>query len=283
MWRTYKALVTLMLAVAAGTAPAAAQSMQRQQSGPPIKELRIAVVDPATNREVALLESGDALQIRVGEELRLEMVNPDEARRGAAFHVPASFELRYANTGLQLLRPDPQRGTVVVRARELPAGTRGPEIEWRIAQSVKVAGENLRWGHLNVEPAQGQVVPAPGSWQSAADRAVDALYRGILLREADEGARGYRDRIAREGYSGVARVAREIAESRESEIDVYAKGSCNQQRLLALYQHLLGVDANRIDQRRFREQVQRLERGDVAGVVDELVQTREFASRFGLS
>jgi hypothetical protein len=270
-----------MLAVAAAAAPAAAQTMQRSQGSPPIKELRIAVVDPSSGREVALLGRGDALQIRVGDELRLEMVDPGEARRSSAFHVPASFELRYANTGLQLLRPDPARGTVVVRARELPTSDRGPEIEWRIAQNVKVAGENLRWGHLNVEPLQA--APAPGSGQSAAERAVDALYRGILLREADEGAAGYRDRIAREGHSGAARVAHEIAESRESEVEVYAKGSCNQQRLLALYQHLLGVDANRVDQRRFREQLQRMERGDVAGVVDELVQTREFASRFGLS
>ena len=123
------------------------------------------------------------------------------------------------------------------------------------------------------------VILRPGE----ADRVIAGLYQGILLRAPDNGAVGFRDRIAREGRAGAVRVAREIAESRESEIGVYEKGSCNQARLLALYEHLLGIDSSRVDQRRWREQLQRMERGDIAGVVDEMVQSREFAARFGLS
>jgi len=102
------------------------------------------------------------------------------------------------------------------------------------------------------------------------------------VRDPDPSAASRREDIARNGYSALLRQAREIAESRESEIDLYQKGICNQQRLLALYEHLLGRKAPQIDQRLWRAQLQHLERGDIAEVVNELVTSREFQDRFGL-
>ena len=278
MSKSYKALYSLILAAVVTAVPAAGQMMPASGT---VQQVAISVVDPATGREVDLIERGEDLQIRLGDEVRLQLVDPSAAQR--ARNLPGTFELVRGNTGLELLRVDTGTGTALLRARaDRPGNSRRAEIGWRLRDNVRTAGENLRWGQLQVEvlegAAQDDVV-----WQAAADRAINALYHGILLRAPDTGAVGYRDRIAREGYSGAVRVAREIAASQESEVGVYEKGACNQARLLALYEHLLGVDGNRIDQRRWREQLQRLERGDVAGVVDELVQTREFASRFGLA
>src|SRR5688500_12637589 len=279
MWNGNKTLCALMLAATLGAAPAAAQTMARSQT---VQQVAISVVDPASGREVDLIERGEDLQLRLGQEVRLELVDPSVARR--QWNVPGSFELLRGNTGLELRRENAAQGTVLLRARAPQAGdARGEEIGWRVRDNVRTAGDNLRWGRLHVEILDEAVQEGSGSaWQATADRTVAALYHAILLRGPDSGATGYRDTIARDGLTGARRVAREIADSRESEVGVYEKGSCNQARLLEMYEHLLGIDPNRVDQRRWREQLQRLERGDVAGVVDELVQTREFAARFGL-
>ena len=278
MWNRNKTFCALMLAATLGAAPVAAQTMPRSQT---VQQVAISVVDPASGREVDLIERGEDLELRVGQEVRLELVDPTVARRN--WNIPGSFELLRGNTGLELRRENAAQGTVLLRVRAPQSGdARGEEIGWRVRDNVRTAGDNLRWGRLQVEIA-GDAVQEGSTWQASADRTIAALYHAILLRAPDSGATGYRDTIARDGWAGARRVAREIAESRESEVGVYEKGSCNQARLLEMYEHMLGVDPNRVDQRRWREQLQRLERGDVAGVVDELVQTREFAARFGLS
>jgi hypothetical protein len=274
--KTLSPSVLSLLFVLVCAAPAAAQ---QQIQARPIEALLFSVVDPATGQEVASLGRGEALQIRPGQQLRLELVNARETQRSQARHVPANFELEGRNTGLELLRQDPARGTVVVRALQgAGSSSSRPEIGWRVPDRVRLANENLRWGRLSVDLVP--VSTGGASWQSQADRAVGALYRGILLREPDAGAAGTREEIARLGYAAAVRHARIIAESRESEIGVYDKGACNQQRLLAMYRHLAGRDADDVDQRRWREQLQRLERGDIAGVVDEMVQSPEFRGMF---
>ena len=80
-----------------------------------------------------------------------------------------------------------------------------------------------------------------------------------------------RDDIRRNGYAGALKHAREIASSRESEIEVY-KRACNQQRLLALYKELLGRDSAQIDQTLWRSQLEHLERGDVEEVVSDITE-----------
>lgn len=279
MWNRNKTLGALMLAATLGAASAAAQTMPRSQT---VQQVAISVVDPASGREVDLIERGEDLELALGQEVRLELVDPTVTRR--QWNIPGSFEIIRPNTGLELRRENVAQGTVLLRARALqPGDERREEIGWRVRDNVRTDGDNLRWGRLHVDIA-GDTAQGSGSmWQASADRVIAGLYHGILLRAPDSGAAGYRDTIARDGWSGARRVAREIAESRESELGIYEKGSCNQARLLEMYEHLLGIDPNRVDQRRWREQLQRLERGDIAGVVDELVQTREFAARFGLS
>lgn len=281
MWNRNKTFCTLMLAATLGAAPVAAQTMPRSQT---VQQVAISVVDPASGREVDLIERGEDLQLRLGQEVRLELVDPSVARR--QWNIPGSFELLRGNTGLELRRENPAQGTVMLRARAPQAGdARGEEIGWRVRDNVRTAGDNLRWGRLHVDIVGDAVQDGStggSTWQAAADRTIAGLYHGILLRAPDSGASGYRDTIARDGWAGARRVAREIAESRESEVGIYEKGSCNQARLLEMYEHMLGIDPNRVDQRRWREQLQRMERGDIAGVVDELVQSREFAARFGL-
>ena len=157
------------------------------------------------------------------------------------------------------------------RGATSPGG--GLHVGYRIDDGVELADESLRLGRLVVDVSAGS---------RSADEVLAALYRGILLRAPDQAAVARRDDIARNGYTGVLRQAREIAESRESEIDVYQRGTCNQQRLLALYKELLGRESAQIDQGTWRGELEHLERGDVAEVVVDMVESRDFQDRFGL-
>lgn len=237
-----------------------------------IDEVRISVVDPRTDRELEVLEPGDTLQLPEGEERVLRLFTLVGTRNQERRPLAASFGFGPVQTAVQLVSEDRDRGEAVVRLRDGRWSGQRLHIGYRLADSLRVA-DDLRLGRLLIEPAASSV---------AADRVVSSLYRAILLREPDAAAAQRRDDIARHGYEAVVRHAVAIAESRESEIDVYGKGVCNQQRLLAMYQHLLGRQPSSIDQRLWRQQLDHLDRGDIAGVVEELVESRDFRDRFDL-
>lgn len=112
---------------------------------------------------------------------------------------------------------------------------------------------------------------------------VAELYRGILLRDPDpEGLADYSRRIAERGYQGAIETAVEIARSEESRVDVWRRSGIGvEERLEALYRHLLGVEPSRIDDDQWRADLETLRAGDVARVVDEIVRSEAFRERFG--
>lgn len=117
---------------------------------------------------------------------------------------------------------------------------------------------------------------------SSAERLVAELYRGILLREPDrEGLAGYARRVHEGGYGAVIETAVEIADSEESRLLAYRRGADEEDRLDALYRHLLGVGSGAIDRDQWRDDLDRLHDGDVARVVDEMVRSEAFRDRFG--
>jgi hypothetical protein len=239
--------------------------------------VKIAVIDPRTNRELAVLDPGGTMTLPPDEERLLRLFEPPEQGRSERQAIPAEFGFGPTQTALQITSHSVTRGEAVVRLRRGANASGGGgaalHVGYHIDDDVDLANENMRLGRVLVDVSSGG---------GSADDVIAALYRGILLRAPDPAAAARRDDIARNGYTGVLRQAREIAESRESEIDVYQRGACNQQRLLALYKELLGREAAQIDQRTWRAQLQHLERGDIAEVVTEIVESRDFQTRFDL-
>ena len=244
-----------------------------------VQEVRISVIDPRTNQEVAVIAPEGSFELPQNEERVLRLFEPPRPERGERRYLPAEIGFGPVQTGLELTRRSAARGEAAVRVH--PGGTTMPSgrlhVGYRIDDDVDLANEGLRLGRVFAEVVSVGVGGAP----QRADDLVAALYRGILLRDPDPAAAARRDDIRRGGYAAALRQAREIAASRESEIEVY-KRACNQQRLLALYKELLGRDTARIDQNLWRSQLDHLDRGDVEEVVSDLVESREFRDRWSL-
>lgn len=126
--------------------------------------------------------------------------------------------------------------------------------------------------------SQGSTWTQPGQFQTPADSVVTALYRGILMRDPDDGAAGARSDISRHGYDGVRRVALNIANSPESR----SLGENPAQRLEALYGHLLGWSRADVGRDRWESDLSQINDGNVAGVVDAIVRSEQFRSRFAI-
>jgi hypothetical protein len=243
-----------------------------------VQQIRIAVIDPRTNQELTVIAPDASFELPRGEERLLRLFEPPRPERQERRYLAADFGFGPEQTALELTRRSPSRGEAGVRLRAgggvaMPSGRL--HVGYHIDDDIDLADEGMRLGRVFAE------VVSPGQSRPRVDELVAALYRGILLRDPDPAAASRRDDIARSGYAGVVRQAREIAASRESEIEVY-KRACNQQRLLALYKELLGRDSAQIDQRLWHSQLQHLEAGDIEEVVGELVETREFQTRWGL-
>jgi len=267
----YSRAVALSLIGFAAALPAAASHNTVQQ-------IRIAVVDPRTNQELTVIAPDASFELPRDEERLLRVFEPPRPERQERRYLAAEFGFGPEQTALELTRRSPSRGEAGVRLRAgggatMPSGRL--HVGYHIDDDIDLADESMRLGRVFAE------VVRPGQSRPRVDELVAALYRGILLRDPDPAAAARRDDIARSGYAGVVRQAREIANSRESEIEVY-KRACNQQRLLALYKELLGRDSAQIDQRLWHSQLQHLEAGDIEEVVGDLVETREFQTRWGL-
>jgi hypothetical protein len=141
---------------------------------------------------------------------------------------------------------------------------------------------NLRSGsfQISVGPADSEVDILKG-WNAEQAR---ELYRGILMREPDAGANGTISAIQRGGYDALVRAAATIADSDESRIRVYEKqGVCNEQRLLALYKNFLGLSSDQINRRQWDADLRRMRDGEIGQVVESLLQSDRFRSRYNVT
>lgn len=249
----------------------------------------IAVIDPNTNRRLYAVQNNDKIELEVGQTVLLQLFdpawdNPSQARR---HDVAGKFDVTGDRSSVKLTRPDHKGGTVFLTAQQMP----------KHGSPIRVTFDpegNARSGavFVDVEPAAGTTpvatppatpAPSPGVQPDQANKLVTALYRGILLRDPDPGAQSWIEAIRRDGYSRIGGIARDLAESRESRITVYERENvCNQQRLVAMYKHLLNRSTDGIDQATWQRQLEQLNRGDVAGVVSALVGSAEFARAHGL-
>lgn len=145
-------------------------------------------------------------------------------------------------------------------------------------------GSNDQQGSSHGRPGYGGHDGGNSGWSN--DRARDltrALYQGILMREPDPGARGTTDAIRNGGYNTLIDEAVNIANSKESRFEIPSRRVSPEQRLEAMYQSLLGLSAQQADPGTWRSDLRMLNDGQIARVVEGIVRSDRFRSRYGLT
>ncbi|HXT19592.1 MAG TPA: hypothetical protein VN923_02470, partial [Thermoanaerobaculia bacterium] len=267
------------------SAPASAAAADTTVHG-----VSISVVDPRTGNELTVLGPDGEIALLPGEEVLLRLFTAPANRRADRRTLPASFGFGPTQTPLEIVSSSHDRGEALIRLNDAAAGQR-LRVGYKLAEYLALADPSMRLGGIRVRVAgagnasitgQQYSISTPGQYASRPDAIVAALYRGILLREPDSGAAGARDDIARNGYNAIGRIAANIAGSEESRYLVYQdRGVNNAQRLDALYRELLGWTQADVGPDRWDSDLRELERGNLAGVVDAIVRSEQFRSRFG--
>lgn len=256
---TSAALALALAAVAGAQGP-------RILRGGEVSRVEIAVWDPGSQVEIGLLRPDDTLVMDAGDSVVLRVVAPRGYGPGdVRQYLPAKLSV-VKGAGAELADVDAAAGSALLKA--LPK--RGvAEISYQLGQGIEVERQELARGTFRVD------VQALSKGQ----KVVRAFYLGILMRDVDYDNAEVRERIAaidRQGYPAVVSVAREIAESDESRTKVYDRGHTHQARLAALYEHLLGLEPSQFDKYQMEDHLEMMKRGDVAGVVMDIVRSPEF-------
>lgn len=259
--------------------PATAAPQQELRAEKPVAgggPISISVIDPSDRRTLAEIEgSGGSLTLEQGESVSLHLYQRADGKR---YWLPGTFRLASGGAAVTVQANGSRPGEVLVTAHRL---TSAPVV---VTFAVEETRDDDFMGKLSVavvERRSGDLT-TPIAPAIDADRLADHLYRGILLRAPDAaGGESVERMIAQGGWQGVVQAVRTLADSRESQIDVYTRGTCNQQRLLAMYEQLLGVDSKAVDLAEWKGHLERLERGEVSEVALALVQQPQFASRYG--
>jgi hypothetical protein len=256
--------------------PADAQSSNR----PNIGSVQILIRDIQTRQEIARINPGETVTLPEGARVRLNlMAIPTGSARNPVY--PATEFTDVSRGGVRITRSNEENAAADLEIVASRNPNRVETIRYQVTETWVPA--NLRTGSFQVRvgPA-GANTQGTYSWSS--DRARDLtrlLYQGILMREPDAGASGTIDSIQRGGYDALVRAAVGIADSDESRIRVYEqKGVCNEQRLLALYKNLLGLTADQVDRRQWDADLRRMNSGEIARVVDDIVRSDRFRSRY---
>jgi hypothetical protein len=156
-------------------------------------------------------------------------------------------------------------------------GSRSERIGYRILEDVRGQLE----GSVTIvveEDEEEEAAPSRGGYHNDWAREItNTLYRAILMRDMDEaGGRGYSDRIRHGGYSTVVQIAQEMARSEESRVRIYERQVTNRQRLEALYENLLDLSPDDVDDQDWADDLRRLNDGRIAEVVGDMVRSARF-------
>ena len=274
------------LAVAAA-AVAVAPPLAAQDT---VRAVRIAVTDPESGDELAVLRPGEEITLIPGEEVTLQTFEPNPDRRHDRRALAATFGFGPTDTPLEIVDSSTERGEATVRLGDANAGERH-HVGYKLGDRLELQDDSWQLGRILVRVAAPGDTSVTGVRRSSrptarlpgspADAVVDALYNGILLREPDAGAAGARSDIARNGYGAVRRIAANIANSPESR-GMWDRGVSSARRLEAIYDQLLGWDRNDVGRDRWQGDLAQVEDGNIAGVVDAIVRSQQFRDRFGI-
>ena len=283
MKTTYRALSILAILALVPLALAAAPVKSASAQGP-YNDIYIVVKDLNTNQEVGTVQPGGTVTLPEGARVRLILTATAPGRgKGPAYPETEFTELEPGRGWVRVTRTNVENAnaTIEVVRPSNPNRSRTETLRYRIVENIGIPNE-LRQGTITVrvDPAAasiGSIGSYPVTYTSTAQGLTDMLYRAILLRDFDAAGQPYVDRIARGGYAELVRVAQEIAQSDESRSAAYDRaGRSNEQRLLALYQNLLGLTSSQIDRDQWDADLQRLNQGRLVDVVLAMVRSQRF-------
>jgi hypothetical protein len=262
---------------------------------PLIDELRIWVQDMHTKEDREFLAPGSTLYLEQGDKVRLRIQAIPRERNRKPRYPRARWTPAGSQQEIRFSEFDERVGTVVVEARSVNPNVRSG-VRFQLLDRMNLARGVNSSGGMTIEVSGGRNGYNSGGGYSSggghhgyndhnasqSQTVVRSLYRGILMREAEPQAVAERSRkIDAGGYGTAVSEAQAIAASRESRIDVYARGVTNEQRLLTLYEELLGLDRQRINTRSWEDNLRGLANGDIVGVVTAMVRSEEFRRKYG--
>jgi hypothetical protein len=255
--------------------PAEAQSSRRADIG----AVQILVRDIATREVLGTVDPGGTLTLPEGARVRINMqAIPTGSYRNPLY--PATEFIDLNRTGVRITRSREENAAADLEILPMRNPNRTQRIEYRITETWVPASLRTGTVSIRVVPEGGQT----GNWSNARARNLtERLYEAILLREPDANANSTIRSIQRGGYEALVDAAVDLANSDESRIQVYEREDvCNQQRLLALYRNLLGLSASQISRSQWDADLQRLDRGEIAQVVENLVRSERFRDRYDI-
>src|SRR5690349_20843471 len=258
-------------------------------------DVRVVVKDLSNNQEIGEIPPGGSFDLPDGAKVRLIMrvYAPGRGVDSRPIYPRTTYsEGNPGRGGVRIKATNEENANATLELVRLPASAqrvRSELIRYQISDPEGRIPNNLERGSvtINVVPdsSTGQVGSVTGTTTTRrAEELTRALYQAILLRDPDQGARGTTDSIARGGYDAVVQAAVDIANSDESRVRLYEQsGMTNEKRLIALYKNLLGLDPSQVDRDVWFNDLQQLGNGQIANVVDEIVRSERFRSRYSLN
>jgi hypothetical protein len=250
-------------------------------------DLRITV--RSGNQDIGSVEPGGTIDVPGGSRVRLVLSASAPGQNRPIYPVTRYTE-DTPGRGITIVERNPENANATLQIAPLgnQQRSRTDVIRYEISDPENRIPDRLEKGMVRINVVPGTTTGQYGQvGQDAVARQAETLtrvlYNAILLRDPDTGARGTTEAIQRGGYNALVEAAVGIANSDESRIRVYEKeGVCNEKRLLALYKNLLGIDASQIDRQQWEADLRRMNSGQIAQVVNDLLRSDRFQSRYSV-
>lgn len=265
---------------------------QAQSGRDAYTDVRIVVKNLSNNEEVGDVNPGGSLDLPEGSKVRLIMrlYAPGQGSNSRPIYPRTQFtEGTPGRGGVRITATNELNANATLEVMQLkdnaPQRQRSELIRYQISDPEGQVPDRLERGSFIVNVDTDSWNQSQDATSRRAEELTRVLYRGILMREPDQqGARNAIRDIQRGGYNALIKEAVDIANSDESRIRLYEKdGVCNEKRLLSLYKNVLGVDSSRIDRRQWDADLRRMNNGELARVVEDMVRSDRFRSRYSLN
>ncbi|MES1241646.1 MAG: hypothetical protein ABUT39_08500 [Acidobacteriota bacterium] len=286
MKTTYRALGLVAVLLLLSPFAVSAQKSARAQG--PYHDVEIVVKDLSTGQEIGVVRPGGSVTLTEGQKVRLIMtaIHPGQGK-GPYYPETVFTETEPGRGWVRVTRTSQENSSATVEILRPGNNNRNmtEALNYRITENAGIPND-LRQGSIliRVEPlSASSTYPPVTSGDYSAQDLTNLLYRAILLRDMDPSGQPYVDRIARGGYPELIKVADEMAKSSESRIQIYERGATREQRLLALYQNLLGLNSRQVDQTQWNRDLDRLRDGQIAEIVSDMVRSERFQDVHDLS
>jgi hypothetical protein len=268
--------------------PLAAFAQKSARAQGPFHDVQIVVKDLSTGQEIGVVRPGGSITLSEGQKVRLIMtaVHPGQGK-GPYYPETVFTETERGRGWVRVTRTSQENSSATVEIIRPNNWNRNTTetLNYRIVETAGIPND-LRQGSIliRVDPLAAAGSAPVTSDSHTAQGLTNMLYRAILLRDMDPSGQPYVDRIARGGYPELIKVAEEMARSEESRVQVYDRtGVSREQRLLTLYQILLGLNSSQVDQAQWRTDLSRISAGRIAEIVADMVRSERFQDYHDLS